>query len=201
MMEYELSFSVNKQPVEIVIEPHLTLLDVLRDTLGLTGTKEGCSTGDCGACTVLADGEPVCSCLLLAVEAAAHFYPHTPEQLVNACYRAGFRAVHRGVLGDELVAEGYRQLWEDSEWGTLIRSTCPVVVERIQRDYPELVPYLAPLKTPLGRWSERELKILFDGTGEQVFLINRRMRRPGGRSYRLRTETTWAGVSAILEGW
>jgi len=68
-MEYNLSFSVNGQPVKIVVEPHLTLLDVLRDTLGLTGTKEGCGTGDCGACTVLVDGEPVCSCLMLAVEA------------------------------------------------------------------------------------------------------------------------------------
>ena len=88
--------------------------------------------------------------LILAVEAAAHFYPRTPEQVVNACYRAGFGAVHRGVLGDELVAEEYRKLWSYVEWGTLIRSTCPVVVERIQKDYPELVPYLAPVQTPLG---------------------------------------------------
>jgi carbon-monoxide dehydrogenase small subunit len=68
-MKYKLNFSVNKQPVEIEVEPHLTLLDVLRDTLGLIGTKEGCGTGDCGACTVLVDGEPVCSCLMLAFEA------------------------------------------------------------------------------------------------------------------------------------
>jgi aerobic-type carbon monoxide dehydrogenase small subunit (CoxS/CutS family) len=68
-MEYKLNLSVNKEPVEVVIEPHLTLLEVLRENLGLTGTKEGCSTGDCGACTVLLNGEPVCSCLMLAVEA------------------------------------------------------------------------------------------------------------------------------------
>jgi carbon-monoxide dehydrogenase small subunit len=68
-MEYKLNFSVNKQPVKIAVEPHLTLLDVLRDTLGLIGTKEGCGTGDCGACTVLVNGVPVNSCLMLAVEA------------------------------------------------------------------------------------------------------------------------------------
>jgi len=68
-MEHTLSFSVNTHPVTIVIEPHLTLLDVLRENLGLTGTKEGCGTGDCGACTVLVNGKPVCSCLMLAVEA------------------------------------------------------------------------------------------------------------------------------------
>ncbi len=68
-MEYILTFSVNKEPVEIVVAPHLTLLDVLRDTLGLTGAKEGCGSGDCGACTVLVNAEPVCSCLMLAVEA------------------------------------------------------------------------------------------------------------------------------------
>jgi carbon-monoxide dehydrogenase small subunit len=67
-MKYKLNFSVNNQPVEIEVEPQVTLLDLLRDILNLTGTKEGCSTGDCGACTVLVDGEPVCSCLKLAVE-------------------------------------------------------------------------------------------------------------------------------------
>jgi carbon-monoxide dehydrogenase small subunit len=68
-MEYKLDFSVNQHPVEIVVEPHLTLLEVLRDHLALIGTKEGCGTGDCGACTVLVNGEPICACLLLAVEA------------------------------------------------------------------------------------------------------------------------------------
>ena len=68
-MEYKLNFSVNQHPVEIVVGPHLTLLEVLRDHLALIGTKEGCGTGDCGACTVLVNGEPICACLLLAVEA------------------------------------------------------------------------------------------------------------------------------------
>ena len=67
-MHHKLIFSVNGEPVEILVEPHLSLLEVLRDRLLLTGTKEGCGTGDCGACTVLIDGEPVCSCLMLALE-------------------------------------------------------------------------------------------------------------------------------------
>ena len=68
-MLYKLNLSVNGDPVSLAVEPHLTLLEVLRDTLGLTGTKEGCGAGNCGACTVLLDGEPVNSCLLLAAEA------------------------------------------------------------------------------------------------------------------------------------
>ncbi|MCH6547231.1 MAG: 4Fe-4S binding protein, partial [Gemmatimonadetes bacterium] len=81
--------------------------------------------------------------LILSVEAEVHFYPQTPEQAVNACYRAGFSTVYRGVLGDELVAEQYRRLWSKGSGGTMIRSTCPVVVELIRREYPELVPFLA----------------------------------------------------------
>jgi carbon-monoxide dehydrogenase small subunit len=69
MATYRLNLSVNDRSVHVDIEPHLTLLELLRDTLALTGTKEGCSTGDCGACTVLIDGEPITSCLMLAVEA------------------------------------------------------------------------------------------------------------------------------------
>ncbi len=87
--------------------------------------------------------------LILSVEAEVHFYPQTPEQAVNACYRAGFGTVYRGVLGDELVAEHYRRLWSKGSRGTMIRSTCPVVVESIRREYPELIPFLAPVQTPV----------------------------------------------------
>ena len=61
-----LDLTVNGDPYRREVAPDATLLDVLRDDLGLTGTKWGCRTGDCGACTVLVDGEPVVSCLQLA---------------------------------------------------------------------------------------------------------------------------------------
>jgi carbon-monoxide dehydrogenase small subunit len=61
--------TINGQPTEFLCEPRQSLLEVLRDTLHLTGSKEGCNNGNCGACTVLLDGQPVDSCLVLAVEA------------------------------------------------------------------------------------------------------------------------------------
>lgn len=60
---------INGDAVDFLCEPQQTLLDVLRDELEMTGTKEGCSTGDCGACSVMVDGVLVCSCLMLGVEA------------------------------------------------------------------------------------------------------------------------------------
>ena len=68
-MEYKLNISVNKQPFDLLVEPHQTLLEILRDDLFLIGTKDGCGTGECGSCTVLVNDEPVCACLMLAVEA------------------------------------------------------------------------------------------------------------------------------------
>jgi carbon-monoxide dehydrogenase small subunit len=70
MAKHHISATVNGDPVEFLCETEDTLLDVLRDQLGLTGTKEGCGTGDCGACSVTVNGRLVCSCLMLGVEAA-----------------------------------------------------------------------------------------------------------------------------------
>ncbi len=60
---------VNEQEYELAVEPNLTLADLLRDELGLTGTKKGCEMGDCGSCTVILDGRNVNSCLILAIQA------------------------------------------------------------------------------------------------------------------------------------
>jgi len=124
------------------------------------------AVGDQARALALAKGGD--AVLILSVESAAHFYPSTPEQVVNACYAAGYRAVHRGVLGDELVAKQYRELLADEGWGTIIRSTCPVIVETVRTQYPELVPYLAPVATPIAA-EARYLKALYGAATPVVY--------------------------------
>jgi carbon-monoxide dehydrogenase small subunit len=72
MAKHHVTTTINGEPVEFLCETQQTLLDVLRDELGLTGSKEGCASGDCGACSVTIDGRLVCSCLVLGVEAEGH---------------------------------------------------------------------------------------------------------------------------------
>jgi carbon-monoxide dehydrogenase small subunit len=72
MSKHHVTATINGEPTEFLCETQQTLLDVLRDGLNMTGTKEGCSSGDCGACSVILDGRVVCSCLVLAVEAGGH---------------------------------------------------------------------------------------------------------------------------------
>jgi carbon-monoxide dehydrogenase small subunit len=69
MAKLHVSTTINGEPHEFLCDADQSLLDVLRGPLGLTGTKEGCGTGDCGACSVTVDGRLVCSCLMLAAEA------------------------------------------------------------------------------------------------------------------------------------
>ena len=68
-MKQEMTFIVNGEEYNVQVDIRRTLLEVLRETLGLTGTKEMCNKGDCGGCTVIMDGKPILSCLTLAVEA------------------------------------------------------------------------------------------------------------------------------------
>jgi len=69
MSKVHVTTTINGDPTEFLCEPEETLLDVLRDHLGMTGSKEGCGTGDCGACSVTVNGRLVCSCLVLGAEA------------------------------------------------------------------------------------------------------------------------------------
>jgi carbon-monoxide dehydrogenase small subunit len=68
-VKQHLHLKVNGNEIDAMVSPNSTLLDFLRDELGLTGTKKGCGEGDCGACTILLDGVPVSSCLMLALQA------------------------------------------------------------------------------------------------------------------------------------
>ena len=69
MARQVLRCTINDEPIEVLVQPYETLLDALREDVGLTGPKEGCGTGDCGACTVHLDGQPIASCLMLAMQA------------------------------------------------------------------------------------------------------------------------------------
>ncbi len=67
-MKYRVSFFINEEPVELYVDANRTMLNVLRDDLCLTGTKEGCGAGECGACTIIANGKPLNACMVLAPE-------------------------------------------------------------------------------------------------------------------------------------
>jgi carbon-monoxide dehydrogenase small subunit len=69
MAKLHVSTTINGEPAEFLCEPYETMLDALRGSLGLTGSKEGCASGDCGACSITLDDRLVCSCLMLAAEA------------------------------------------------------------------------------------------------------------------------------------
>src|SRR5258707_7443896 len=64
-----ISFTLNGEAAEVAFAPHKTLLEVLREDLGLTGTKHGCELGECGTCTILVDGRAILSCLMLGLDA------------------------------------------------------------------------------------------------------------------------------------
>jgi carbon-monoxide dehydrogenase small subunit len=98
--KHVLRCTVNDEPVEVLVPPYVTLLDALREELGLTGPKEGCGTGDCGACTVRLDGMPVASCLVLALQVRGR-----AVQTIEGLARGG--ALH--PLQDAFVRHGVPQ--------------------------------------------------------------------------------------------
>ena len=86
-MRLELALEVNGDPVTLSVETRRTLLDVLRFDLGLTGTKEGCASGDCGDCSVTLDGRLVCSCLVLGCEVGGRRIETIPSAVMDALVR------------------------------------------------------------------------------------------------------------------
>ena len=97
MSKKRIVLNVNAEEVELEIEPHKTLLEILREELDLTGAKEGCGLGACGACTVLIDGEPILSCLTLAVEAQ-----HREIVTIEGLFKGG----HPHPLQQSFVEQG-----------------------------------------------------------------------------------------------
>jgi carbon-monoxide dehydrogenase small subunit len=103
MSKHHVTTTINGEPTEFLCETQQTMLDTLRDVLGLTGSKEGCASGDCGACTIIVDGKIVCSCLMLGVEAEGkdittiegiaqgdHLHPVQQKFLEHAALQCGF---------------------------------------------------------------------------------------------------------------
>ena len=88
VMKTRLTCTVNREPVDVLADDYKTLLEVLREDLQLTGTKHGCELGECGACAVLVDGQPVLSCLVLAVESrGARSRPSRVSPRTAGCIR------------------------------------------------------------------------------------------------------------------
>jgi len=103
MSKIHVTTTINGEAAEFLAEPGQSMLDALRDTLRLTGSKEGCGTGDCGACSIMVDGRLMCSCLMLAPEAEGksittvegiaqgdHLHPIQQKFLEHAALQCGF---------------------------------------------------------------------------------------------------------------
>lgn len=111
--------------------------------------------------------------LILPAEVTVAFYPATPEQIINACYAAGFRRIYFEGMGDELVAGEYLQLWKSDTFRSWLRSTSPIVVNYCRTKLPELLPFLAPVVTPavaLARYIRRleggdQVDVIYAGVG------------------------------------
>jgi carbon-monoxide dehydrogenase small subunit len=139
MSKHHVSAVINGEPVEFLCETQQTLLDALRDDVGLTGSKEGCASGDCGACSVIVDGRLVCSCLMLAVEAdgakittiegiadGETLHPVQQKFLEHAALQCGFCTPGLIVASKALLDENPNPTEEEARYwlaGNLCRCT------------------------------------------------------------------------------
>jgi aerobic carbon-monoxide dehydrogenase small subunit len=139
MAKLHVTTTVNGDAVEFLCDPEQTLLDVLRDELELTGSKEGCASGDCGACSVIMDGKLVCSCLVLACECDGktittiegiaqgdHLHPIQQQFLEHAALQCGFCTPGLIVATKALLDENPNPTEEEARYwlaGNLCRCT------------------------------------------------------------------------------
>jgi carbon-monoxide dehydrogenase small subunit len=139
MSKHHVSAVINGEPTEFLCETQQTLLDVLRDEIGLTGSKEGCASGDCGACSVIVDGRLVCSCLILGCEAEGtsittiegiaqgdHLHPVQQKFLEHAALQCGFCTPGLIVASKALLDENPNPTEEEARYwlaGNLCRCT------------------------------------------------------------------------------
>jgi aerobic carbon-monoxide dehydrogenase small subunit len=139
MSKHHVSAVINGEPVEFLCETQQTLLDALRDEIGLTGSKEGCASGDCGACSVIVDGRLVCSCLMLACEADGtavttiegiaqgdQLHPVQQKFLEHAALQCGFCTPGLIVASKALLDENPNPTEEEARYwlaGNLCRCT------------------------------------------------------------------------------
>jgi aerobic carbon-monoxide dehydrogenase small subunit len=139
MSKYHVTTVINGEPVEYLCEGQQTMLDVLRDELNLTGSKEGCGSGDCGACTIIVDGKIVCACLMLGAEAEGRtittvegiaegekLHPVQQKFLEHAALQCGFCTPGLIVAAKALLDENLNPTEEETRYylaGNLCRCT------------------------------------------------------------------------------
>jgi len=139
MSKHHVSAVINGEATEFLCETQQTMLDVLRDELGLTGSKEGCASGDCGACSIIVDGRLVCSCLMLGCEAEGstittiegvaqgdHLHPVQQKFLEHAALQCGFCTPGLIVASKALLDENPNPTEEEARYwlaGNLCRCT------------------------------------------------------------------------------
>jgi carbon-monoxide dehydrogenase small subunit len=155
MSKHHVSAVINGEPTEFLCETQQTLLDVLRDEIGLTGSKEGCASGDCGACSVIVDGRLVCSCLILGCEADGtsittiegiaqgdHLHPVQQKFLEHAALQCGFCTPGLIVASKALLDENPNPTEEEARYwlaGNLCRCTGYDKVIRAVMDAAEVM--------------------------------------------------------------